>query len=418
MQWAAASDITTLDEMDLDIAGDLQAIEGHSEIYNTPPDFTVPVSNISPMSAFNPDSELHDIIVSGSYRLGVSESNYTTYQGTEKYNVSPVGSSGEVYVFQQDFRSGSPSPDSVYAYISDGLTVDVLTDCTYSADEYESMTINGSLTGYLVYGAKSGTANEISFYTPNFYAETVQLLVNGSPYGDAIEWGALLKTITYSIDLTETGTISQIGFRFTYSGNHGVTATYQNSINAYFGFRYSDDSLIIEETQSTGGLLSSIIEFLQSILNGILSLPANIASAIGNVLQSLFVPSQDFLTMIQQEFEVLLSERLGFLYTAGTMITDFAGDMLTAINGTATYAFEFPGIGFETDLVDSGEIEILPESEVDLSENSFVTTIQPFLGTAVAFICVVAFVNSAHDMVVALIGGRSYFDYLFRRREG
>ena len=100
------------------------------------------------------------------------------------------------------------------------------------------------------------------------------------------------------------------------------------------------------------------------------------------------------------------------------MITDFATGIYDQLNSSYDMEFEFPGIGFESDLVDSGYIEILEPTMVSLDDNDFVTTIQPYLGTAVAFICVLAFVNAAHDMVVAVIGGRSYFDYLFRRGEG
>ena len=121
--------------------------------------------------------------------------------------------------------------------------------------------------------------------------------------------------------------------------------------------------------------------------------------------------------MIQQEFEVLLSDRLGFLYQAGTMITDFATGIYDQLNNSYDMEFEFPGIGFESDLVDSGYIEILEPTTVSLDENEYVQDLRPFLGTAATLICVLAFLNTAHDMVVAVIGGRSYFDYLFRRGE-
>ena len=422
-RWAAASeligpqDVITIDDWGIDVDSGLDS--SPVDAVTVMPDFTVDIPGIVPFSAWNPGDVTYDVVLdfgnsAGELCIGESQNDYTVIKGVNNHNVSPQGTSANVYILSSRAFS-SPYPDTAYVSFDggSGTVYGIFTqDVNYSQADYDTLVISGDVLFDCLVGVR-GSGSTVSFYSMSADWD-VGLYINGNAYQDAVSSS---DSLSWTVDLADTGSITSIGFRFSF-GSVSRSVSYANAREVMAAFRYDDSGISIDANESTNGLLGSIIQFLQNILNGILSLPGNIASAIGNILQSLFVPSQDFLTMIRQEFEVLLSDRLGFLYQAGTMITDFATGIYDQLNSSYDMEFEFPGIGFESDLVDSGHIEILEPTTVSLDDNDFVTTIQPYLGTAVAFICVLAFVNAAHDMVVAVIGGRSYFDYLFRRGEG
>ena len=429
-RWAAASeligpqDVITIDDWGIDVDSDLDS--SSVDAVTVMPDFTVDIPSIVPASAWDDGNDAWDVSYetssSGGLELGSSSSDAQIYGNGSFYGLESVGSNA--YILASRTYS-STSPSFAYVWFNGGVSnfeVKFSQDVQYFASDYEVLNISGTLFFDALLGASKSTSagGTMSFYTVSDTSDTynVTLLVNGNDYGQTISIDAGGGAVSWSVDLSETGNITSLGYKFGMNDNPTRRVAFAGLKRVSAAVRFNDSSITIDASESTSSLLGGILEFLQNILNGILSLPANIASAIGNILQSLFVPSQDFLTMIRQEFEVLLSDRLGFLYQAGTMITDFATGIYDQLNSSYDMEFEFPGIGFESDLVDSGYIEILEPTTVSLDDNDFVTTIQPYLGTAVAFICVLAFVNAAHDMVVAVIGGRSYFDYLFRRGEG
>lgn len=161
--------------------------------------------------------------------------------------------------------------------------------------------------------------------------------------------------------------------------------------------------------EETKGLLGSIISWLQNVVNAILQLPANIASAIIDGLKALFVPSEEDLQGLKAKYEDLLSERLGFIWQAGEWITSFGSDLLSAITGGSEAEFKFPGVGFD---MQGEHYQLIEEQVIDFSGNGIVSVVRPFVGTIVALVVVAACVNLFHDMVGALISGKSYFDFL------
>ena len=129
---------------------------------------------------------------------------------------------------------------------------------------------------------------------------------------------------------------------------------------------------------------------------------------IGDLLYSLFVPSEEEFTAIQEDYETLLSERLGFVWQCGTWITDFGSAVLEGIQSGDEYQFTFPGLSFPA----GGEMhKLVPESTVSL-DNDLMAVLRPVLGTIVSLLCVAWFINMAENMVVAIVSGASYFEYL------
>lgn len=164
------------------------------------------------------------------------------------------------------------------------------------------------------------------------------------------------------------------------------------------------------------GLLRGIIEFLQSIVNGIgniasaiAALPGKIVNLIIEGLKSLFVPSEEDFANLKDQYQDLLAERLGFIWQAGEWITSFGSELLSALSGGAEAEFKFPGVGFD---MAGAHYQLIEEQAVDFGSNGIVVVIRPFIGTIVSIVVVGACVNLFHDMVTALISGKSYFDFL------
>ena len=64
----------------------------------------------------------------------------------------------------------------------------------------------------------------------------------------------------------------------------------------------------------------------------------------------------------------------------------------------------------------NGTTYVLAEpSQVSL-QNAFFDVVRPVLGTIVAIVCVVAFINTARYMIAAVVSGATYFEFLKGRR--
>lgn len=198
-----------------------------------------------------------------------------------------------------------------------------------------------------------------------------------------------------------------------YPGGLGVEFTYAKD-HAFFSDNMRLVSGVDPATENTG-LLRGIIEFLQTIVNGIKSigqaiveLPGKIVNGIIEGLKSLFIPSEDDITEIKTNYETLLSERLGFVWQVGEWIVNFGQSVISAITSNEDYIFIFPGV---TVNLPEGEFTIIPETPVSL-DNAAMDVIRPVLGTIVSLVCVIAFVNTAERMLAAIVSGASYFEFL------
>lgn len=165
-------------------------------------------------------------------------------------------------------------------------------------------------------------------------------------------------------------------------------------------------------------VLSGLIQLVQGIYNAVTDIPSliqNIISAITSLpglivdgIKNLFIPSQQDLETLKTNYETMLEEKLGFVWQVGDWLTSFANTMISAFTGGTSYTFEFPGISFSM----NGEThEIVPAQTVSL-ENAFMSVMRPVLGTAVSFICIIAFIRLGEHMLTAVVSGASYFEFL------
>jgi hypothetical protein len=304
-----------------------------------------------------------------------------------------------------------------------------------SAIDTPVIRLSGTVLFYLPY----------SIYTSDkryLYPSGVQISVNNMPFGDIVTPNDD-HSFTFSdttIDISSFGStkIINVGFRFYFQEQ---SRPFSVSFSGYQSGRtmpwscylfYNDASVkwsflkeipngpsadqSAQQHEETKGLLNSIIAFLQSIINGIgniataiVELPGKIANLIIEGIKSLFIPSEEDLNGLKDKYQALLSERLGFIWQAGEWIISFGSDLLSALSGGSEAEFVFPGVGFD---MNGEHYQLIAEQTVDFDSNGIVTVIRPFVGTIVALVVVAACVNLFHDMVGALISGKSYFDFL------
>lgn len=166
---------------------------------------------------------------------------------------------------------------------------------------------------------------------------------------------------------------------------------------------------ILDGVNQTNGLLSNVISTLGSVINAITDLPGKIIEGI----KGLFVPTQQDLEEINAKWNTLLEKKLGFVWQAGTEVVNLASGIKSALEGGETYAFVFPGISFP---YDGEELVILSETPVDMN-NAVMDVLRPVLCTITTIVCVTAFVNMSESMLMAIVSGASYFQFLHRKDE-
>lgn len=149
-------------------------------------------------------------------------------------------------------------------------------------------------------------------------------------------------------------------------------------------------TLVLSTREDNSGLLAGIIEWLRSILNGIIELPSRIWSAISSGLQDLFVPDAEFLAVYSEQWQILMQEHLGIVWEAVDS-TFMVADLLRAFPGS-TGSIEFPLISIP--LCDTifyfGGWTI----DLNISSNPVFSILFGALKTIVNIVCTLAFINS------------------------
>lgn len=445
--FSVAFAVDTLEDMDIDPWGDLELIQQIPEPTSSPV--------IQDPFEFEPEGEWHNPVYSilpgetaysiGSQAVGPfvfytssdgvtfsTEGKPITLESADPITHSALISSagvrlsvnGTVVNYKSRYFGWSFAPNAALR-ITQAREI--------PADTYMSVTLNGSIFAEtLVYFSQDGS------YNHNGYPDYVQFCVNGVGVGPIFNHTSdgIFDFSGVSIDLSSYAgsAIQTVGFLFSFDSTH-TSAPYRvyhwsstgSGKSSALRFRFDDANLNLswskdgsgssgssaEQDQArheeTKGLLNSIIGWLSSLLDAIINLPANIASAVGDLLRMLFVPGEEELQGMKAKYETLLSERLGFIWQAGDWITDFGSELLAAVTGGGEAEFVFPGVGFD---MNGEHYQLIEEQAIDLESNGIVTVIRPYVGTIVALVVVIACVNLFHDMVAALISGKSYFDFL------
>lgn len=369
--------------------------------------------NVGVMAAADPTEENPWVMkTSWSYdadspvRFGIS-----TGRNVKVKPVNTSVSNGSVTFFQ-DYNSNGSSTDSQFYSATSAFTVDLQTSCAFDQNDYGSIRFKGTPGFSLLVRAftdRTDTADVTA------WPDTVQLLVNGEPYGEAVPLNDGLDVEVPFNDESGIAAITSYGFRFSFPVWEKLSSspTVWNT-EAHFACWFDATTFSAGGTSALNGLLSGILGVIQSILNAIISLPGNIASAIGNILRDLFIPSEQEMQAILESFQTRLGEKLGFLYTAGSTIYDLVSGIYDALHESAV-GFRFPGISVKI----NGQVHVIaPEQDVLISENDVVRIVQTTVRPVLVAVFALYLINLCHDMYECIISGYSYMDFLHRGRGG
>ena len=410
---ASASDILTLEEMGIDPWGELQDIQ-EQQTENSSDSASARVAegenvNFSVMGVARAASAGTDS--AADYTWTITSTGSTMYYGPQStISGSTIQSinAGAQWVFSVDDSSsgmiiGQPVASSgSYCFFANTnpLTIRVATSLNFNSHDYSTIYVNGYISSHLYLLYKNNSVRYM------IEPKTFQLMVNGSPYGDVMDYGT---GFDIELDVESLGGFTSLGFYFYYPTYTTSFSQGGTTSKVSLGYWLDASTLSFSTQDVSSGLLASILAWLSNILDAIVSLPGRVASAISNVLQSLFVPSQEDFINLKTQYETLLEERLGFIWQAGEWVVTFGQSILTAVQGGNEYTFTFPGISFPM----NGTTYVLAEPVQVSLQNAFFEVV---LGTIVAIVCVVAFINTARYMIAAVVSGATYFEFLKGRR--
>lgn len=357
-------------------------------------------------------------------------------------NFSRVGSADEVitfwvsrgldqYIFRGDYTYNSgrnseggevlPAGESSSIQIPANSQWNCQTAVDYKASEYSKIYLSGTISAYPLTVALQGTTETLLTSSSGL---TCQLVVNDVLRGPVYE-GDTITLDNYELDLSSLGDIKKLGIYVKAQQAAGVGRTFDVQTSLSYYFVISDKFTISTQSGSGGGgggvdeetkgLLATIIQWLSGIKDGIVNLaikisqlPGLIADEVVGRLRSFFLPTDADLQALKTKYQTLLETRFGFIYQAYQMVDTAFTEFVEGWEGHGDYTFTFPG--FVVHL--NGESYVLcPPTELDTNNDLF-TVLRNFLGLMVCFICVPGFVYVCEDMFIAIVSGKSYFDFL------
>lgn len=160
--------------------------------------------------------------------------------------------------------------------------------------------------------------------------------------------------------------------------------------------------------QSQVGLLSGILGILQTIwdtitsgfgnvIDAVLSIPQTIINLFTSAMQSLFVPTDEDLEGIFDDFDTLLEDKLGAIYQVGASLSD-VWDALNTTTATTSLTFpavSIPGTGFT-----------LPAQTVPIWPAGF-TALQSFVRTGTSMVIILLWIKGLHHRFSVILGSES-----------
>lgn len=311
----------------------------------------------------------------------------------------------------------------------------------------DSVTLSGDIRCYLMaYVTREISSNLRA--SKNFSASSCQLVYFTEDKDT--------PSIVTAFDVSSNGTVSfsdspivigkqvdRIGLRFIISDIVNTNLGTTSDLNYYGGYGHWSLNLgkltgIFDATKTEGeitnGLLSGLIEIVTGIYNSVISLPSHfeqVISNIGNILtsitelpgklwtlisdglQALFIPTEEQMQDVSDKYDGLLEGKLGFVYQLFSFVVDTFGKLQSALAAPDNYSFHFPGVSFPM----SGEMMVII-AEQDVSfDNAVMDVLRPVLGTIITMVSVLAVVSLGFEMVVAILSGKSYSQFIGETRE-
>lgn len=188
-----------------------------------------------------------------------------------------------------------------------------------------------------------------------------------------------------------------------------VNSNWSNS-HVGVGFSRDNDSIIVVTTFSTAttGLLNGIIDMLQSIVDAVEALPdtlSNIVSAISSLpdliitgIYNLFIPSEESLQSLYDDFQALLSEHLGAVWQVFDVVFNIFNSLIITTDAST---IDFPGI---TVNLPEGSFVLVPASSVSIVPSGF-DAFFAFVRIGVTAIIVFAWLRGLMFRLSVILGG-------------
>ena len=315
-------------------------------------------------------------------------------------------------------------------YFRDYVVVHANGDLLFEQGTQPTITYN-NLISSVYQGNLGDTEDDYRFYFDSSKITKTYLLLT-NPAEELIEVEPvsyeIVRDDTYPMELHITVELPVLDFDV-----YRVSFAYEFDYTAYTGFdpylavEYVDPvyreygpsdrggftmSVDVKPEDKYSGFLSGIIEWLRSIRDGIVNvkdgvlnvvnsikeLPAKIWQLISDGLQSLFIPSEDAIVRMKDDWDALMSDRFGALYDCGSLLTDMFGTFQDS-HGTQS-SLEFPSVTVQlagTPFTFGGwSVPVIPD------RFKFLVTTLKLITNAV---CTLAFLNSMKNRFARVFGG-------------
>ena len=343
--------------------------------------------------------------------FGVSGGNSTSWQS---------GVEGQDYgdYCELKFQYLSTPETGVYLSVQKGTTIDVTFNVEGAYPDAKSLELWGKTNGQLAAYSDGGAL----FLSPT----KVSLLIDGSVVQTMTDVFGSFK-YTHNIDVG--GSVSSVTVRYTYPEHFDLKATSNPSNARSLLFWPGDINTNLEQTQQgffnslfrwladirdgVGGVVNAVKNGLSNVVNSITELPGRIADAI----KGLFVPSETQMDELKASFNTLLSDKLGFVYQAGSLVDGVFDAVFDAVdNPDSDVSFTVPA--FPSFDVAGTEVSLWEEPVVvNIADNEVVQTVQQVASPFVVAVMIWGFVHSMEDAFLAFIGGKSLSDWVRNRKE-
>lgn len=276
--------------------------------------------------------------------------NYTlTFSGLTNYSTWATRSSGNLYY------CGNFDLSRVYVYDSNGQWVEITDQATVSVGADDS-------TGVYYINVQTGS---VPFEVWQIDVDLIWRYGNG--YWEDVD-------SSYS------------------SGNWSYERHYGfNKFNcSWTGFATNPS------TSESLEVSKGILETVKGIFSTLTELPGNIWSTFESGLTNLFVPDDQAISDMQEDWNNLLADRFGALYQVGDLVTDFADAFKESEQKTVTLPEITIPVGADGWTFGGWEVQVVPDGMGVL----FTT-----LKTLVSIVATFLFVNGLKRRFEGLIGG-------------
>ena len=313
---------------------------------------------------------------------------------------------------------GEPT-GSVYFKIPAGTYIDVTYDVSGAFPDTEKIDFWGTFNGKLVSWSDSGDLH--------VKPTSCKLLVDGVVVATYTQ-GTSFK---YSATLDVGDSVSSFTIRYLYA-EHFDLGAYEvgkrvnfrslilypgkvetNAAMSQQGFFSSLFSWLGNIRDGISNVVSSISTGFSNLLNAVTSLPSKIADAI----KGLFVPSDSQMDELKASFNNVLSEKMGFVYQAGSLVDGVFDAVFDAVdNPNSDVSFTVPA--FPSFNVAGTDVSLWDDPVVvDIADNEVVQTVQQVASPFVVAVMIWGFVHSMEDAFLAFVGGKSLADWVRNRKE-